>query len=243
MGLLGKRRIRLGRSSAIVEADFGRTIETKIVKKLEKYTKAREKIKKIPFGQGTGRAPAAAKARKRFLGGMGVLGPDTVIYAHCSGKLERFLRSIRKLSQAYSYLHTDVYEPLLQLNAQLTFKLVPKDTGHLRGSMIASLTPAGGSRVGQGHFTRKQPLHLKLGTPGIDYAAVVNNMPTEWLVHPASYHRNISRITRRGLYDPTAREGFYDRILYYLRREARTLFEKYLKRMNFSIKDWTVRYN
>lgn len=158
--------------------------------------------------------------RKKIIGAGGRLGPmgelgQTVLFSvHVTDYGRRLLeRRIRDFSKnkVWRSLTQMVYNPLQTRLEQKVDKWVPKDTGRLRGSLKASITPAGGSTVEIVDMMSGRGFTVLLATPGIKYAKVVNRMPTKWLQHPGPRHgAGETGRTGRTLNDPDAKTGWYN---------------------------------
>jgi len=97
---------------------------------------------------------------------------------------------------------------------------VPQDTGELLESLLDSLKPKyQGTQINT--ISRELPFRLSLGTK-VGYAAVVERMPSDWIVHPGTHgvhgvtaaqkkRRTYSSKTGLPLFDPTAKAHPFDR--------------------------------
>jgi hypothetical protein len=178
------------------------------------------------------RGGAITGARKRIggaggrLGQMKPLGPDTMCEINLSDEGERILKlgftRDLTLKHVFGLIYNQIYKELREYTDKWIEVKVPSDTENLRKSMHNAMLPSGGSN------TDNFPLYVEMNTNGIEYAGVVNKMPTEWLQHPGSHWYNKGRFGQ-DLEDEGAETGWYNWIVLMGRTKAQTLFQTFLK--------------
>ncbi|MHA1382350.1 MAG: hypothetical protein ACTSR3_01190 [Candidatus Helarchaeota archaeon] len=174
------------------------------------------------------------------LGAMGELGDDVIIYVVPTDTFEDLIeQGFIKKKWVYRKFYNIVYRPLKNYVLAYINTWVPSDRGNLRKSMARSLTKRGGSIIGD------FPFLMMLNTRGVEYANVVNNMPTSWLkhggrgdIHPMMGRRVKSRHPpNKVLYDPKAIHHFYDFILLNGRKKAKTLYKSFRRALFLKLKE------
>lgn len=180
-----------------------------------------------------------------WLGPAGELGSDIIIKMSRSLKFPRIVKLLGgSKTSVLELLRQDIYEPLIRYVSQRINRYAPRDTGNLRRSLMASIRT-------QPTQILRFPFRVVLNTRGVDYAKVVNRMPTSWLKHPGS-HTSTSKvgklgksITVRQLHDPDAVKGWYNFILKDARDRAKKLFSSFLTKTgdyNLSRQMFHVRF-
>jgi len=187
------------------------------------------------------------------LGPLGTLGDDIIFEVSLTYEGTQVLQQLRgtlSLASLNRMFRNDVWN---ELQAYIDGKIdtwVPMDSGDLRNSMHNAISPTQtGKSQGQTF-----PFRMTLSTPGIDYAKPVNKMPTPWLTHPASYHRNVGRYGST-LQDPEAKYGWYDLVLLNARNKAHPVIQAFFNSIsdllkpifqkdayNYARQMFTVRY-
>jgi len=116
-----------------------------------------------------------------------------------------------------------VYRPLLEFMEATVITIVPQDTGALREAMME--LPIAARRLLDNFPNQK--FYIQVGTPGVQYAGVVNLMPTGWLQHPKG---GVSNIGRRGdpLHDPGALHDWFGTTVHRARGMARRLYSDFI---------------
>lgn len=166
------------------------------------------------------------------LGEMGELGDDLVLEVRVNKAAadvftQKAVPSALYLENIRHALLNQVYKPLKRFMDNYIELYVPHDTGDLQQAMKDAITHKGGSQISR--LTKNEPFRVILNTKGIEYAAVVNKMPREWLVHAAVWHRNYSyREGKHELYDPDARKRWYNFVLVNAQNEAERLYKAFI---------------
>lgn len=170
------------------------------------------------FSQGT-HPQQRRTAAGRHLGPMRELGDDIIISTNLT------LNGLTLIGQgAYipinkieSLYRRNVIDPLVKYMIDRIRIDVPKDTGDLQDSMIASLGPS---------FSKKRsfPFQIVLNTKGISYANPVNNMPASWIKHTSGTGK-----FGASLYDPTAKNNWYQLVRLNGRNRAKKLHLAFIK--------------
>jgi len=179
------------------------------------------------------RAIRRSKAKRSISGEM---GPDIVLQVYLTPYGQRLARygMIRRFTKTniWRIISNAVYIPIrFSIQAQIWI-LAPADTKRLRKSLVASISPAYTYTHLEIPFLTDPNIKftVSLGTPGIYYARHVNDMPTRWLRHPSSHHKNRGR-TGRFLFDPFAETNWYDKILIIGRNTAKQRWSVFRRRM------------
>lgn len=161
---------------------------------------------------------------------MGELGDDVIMDIDLNYRAKQMIESGlfgREMTQKMLIvaLYNSVYRVLrAYINKWIDVK-VPSDTEALRESMKNALTPAGGSKV---EVNQGFPMLVIMNTRGIDYAKVVNKMPSSALQHPGNHWYTTGR-TGNVLDDEEAQTGWYNWILLMGRNEAQRLFRNFIR--------------
>jgi hypothetical protein len=161
------------------------------------------------------------------LGPMGPLGDDVIIEI----KFKPAMKSawdLTKLNETETKtaIEDAIFTPLEEYLKSKIKVWVPKDTGNLRRQLLATVS---NSFATIDHVSTARPFRVSIGTPGVEYANVVNKMPTRWLQHPGTHPPGTKGRRRKPLNDPEARRGWYNLLLLNGRREARSLYKDFLK--------------
>lgn len=178
-----------------------------------------------------------------LLGPAGALGEDVILiiakklslYQSNIIRLARMLYPKNSLigynivSEMESFITYYIVRPLMRYLLNQIDRIVPVDSGDLRASLRNTLKYGGTvipqafsqTQATKGIFKGKPenapktrfPLRIVIGTPYLDYAKPVNNMPDEYLQHPGIHPTSIGSHTGYRLNDPFAKSHFYDKIL------------------------------
>lgn len=163
------------------------------------------------------------------LGNMGPLPPLNIVTINMNPLF------FNELQQAYKYqfqrkiteseilhnLQSQFYTPLAFFIEGFINILVPKASGQLRNMLKLSIRggATGGPSSSTSQLNGLHPFYVVLSTGNIQYASIVNNMPSPWLQHPGVHNPN-QRARKKGrgqtarqiLYDPSAEQGWYEKI-------------------------------
>jgi hypothetical protein len=163
------------------------------------------------------------------LGNMGPLPPlnivtinlDPITFNQLSEASQYMFRRKLSESEILRDLKADYYQPLAFFIEGFINILVPKASGQLRNMLRLSVYggATGGGNSSTSQLNSLHPFYVVISTGNIQYASVVNNMPTPWLQHPGVHDPNErARKLGRGqkvkqiLNDPNAEEGWYEKI-------------------------------
>jgi hypothetical protein len=137
------------------------------------------------------------------------------------------------------HLYADFLSRITPMIVSPVNAIVPKDTGRLRATILQSLQ--GNIYGSNGSYTRIGNLHpftVVINTGKVKYAAIVNEMPNEWLKHFGFKHgTNTGKSNKKwkpkqkiphNLHDPGAETDWFGKLVETGRKIWTDLWSKYL---------------
>lgn len=161
---------------------------------------------------------------------------DPIIFNQINDISQSLFRRKYSQSDILRELTVGFYQPLAFFLRTEINSIVPSASGQLRNMLLLSV---GGGATGGGYSSTSQlnslnPFYVVISTGNIQYASVVNNMPTPWLQHPGVHPSNQTarkkgrgQRTNRILNDPQAEEGWYETLWNDGVSEAQRLWDRW----------------